>query len=78
VWRVDDVGIRLAVVFVPAGHPLPTEPDKWHMHPRKVNADGIPEAFGLCNVDHTHTIREFLAAEAESRELAAASPEVQP
>lgn len=64
-WRVDDLDVRLAVVFVPAGEPLPAEPTRWHMHPAETNDRGIPCAFDVCNTDHTRTVREFLAREAE-------------
>jgi hypothetical protein len=64
-WHIDDLDVRLAVVFVPAGEPLPTEPARWHMRPTQTNEDGIPVEFGVCNTDHTPTVREFLAREAE-------------
>lgn len=66
-WLVDDVDIKLAVVFVPAGQPLPEAPSRqrWHMHPAETNEHGIPVAFDVCNTDHTNTVREFLAREAE-------------
>lgn len=65
IWRVDDVGIKLAVQFVPAGEQMPDEPTKWHLHPETTDERGIPTSFGVCNTDHTHTVREFLAREAE-------------
>lgn len=64
IWRIDDIGIKLSVVFVPEGEPLPTAPD-WHLHPEGVTAQGIPTAFGVCRFDHMPTVREFLAREAE-------------
>lgn len=78
VWRIDDADIKLAVVFVPDGEPLPTEPEKGHWHTVKRLEDGFPAALGWCNADHRVSVREWLVAEAESRELAASSPEVQP
>lgn len=68
VWRVNDVDIRLAVQFVPNGEPLPTAPEKGHWHTVERTEDGFPAASGWCNYDHTVSIREWLAAEAESRE----------
>lgn len=65
IWRVDDVPIKLAVVFVPEGEPLPDGPDGWHMHPTESNADGVPSEFAVCNINHTHSVREFLARQAE-------------
>lgn len=69
-WRVDDLDVRIAVVFVPAGQPLPEAPSRtrWHMHPAETNNCGIPTAFDVCNTDHTNTVREFLAREAEERQ----------
>lgn len=67
-WSVDDLDVRIAVAFVPAGEPLPDAPARWHMHPTQTNADGIPTEFGVCNTDHIHAVREFLAREAEERE----------
>lgn len=64
-WHIDDLNVRIAVVFVPAGEPLPDAPARWHMHPTQTNADGIPTEFGVCNTDHIHAVREFLAREAE-------------
>ncbi len=64
-WGVDSLDIRSAVVFVPAGEPLPEGPTRWHMHPTETNERGAPVAFGLCKTDHTHSVREFLAREAE-------------
>lgn len=66
-WLVDDLDIRFAVVFVPAGQPLPEAPSRtrWHMHPATTDERGIPTAFDVCNTDHTNTVREILAREAE-------------
>lgn len=64
-WLVDDADIKLAAVFVPAGEPLPGAPVRWHMHPADCDESGIPTAYDVCNLDHTHTVREFLAREAE-------------
>ena len=64
-WTIDDIDIRLTVVFVPEGEPLPEAPTRWHMHPAETAERGIPTAFAVCNTDHTHTVREFLAREAE-------------
>lgn len=64
-FLVDDIDIRLAVVFVPEGEPLPSAPARWHMHPAETNERGIPCAFAVCNTDHTQSVREFLAREAE-------------
>lgn len=65
VWSIDDVYVKRAVVFVPAGEPLPEGPAKWHMHPTQTTGDGIPTEFAVCNLSHIHTVREFLAREAE-------------
>jgi len=67
IWRIDDIDIKRAVVFVPAGQPLPEAPSRtrWHMHPAAADDRGIPTAFDVCDTDHTHTVREFLAREAE-------------
>ena len=64
-WSVDDADIKRSLVFVPAGEPLPEAPARWHMHPAETNGRGIPTAFDVCNTDHTHTVREWLAREAE-------------
>lgn len=66
IWTVDDLDVRLAVVFVPDGEPLPRAPTRWHMHPTGEDAAGIPNSYALCNIDHTHTVREFLARQAET------------
>ncbi len=65
IWRVNDVDIKLAVVFVPKGEPLPDAPTRWHMHTAETNDRGTPTAFAVCNTDHIHTVREWLAREAE-------------
>lgn len=64
-WTVDDINIRLTIVFVPEGEPLPAAATRWHLHPAETNERGIPVAFDVCNTDHTDTVREFLAREAE-------------
>lgn len=64
-WSVGDVHVKLSARFVPAGEPLPAEPTKWHMHPETTDERGIPTSFGICRDDHTHTVREFLAREAQ-------------
>lgn len=64
-WRVDDVDIKFALVFVPEGEPLPEAPARWHMHLAETDERGIPTAFDVCNTDHTNAVREFLAREAE-------------
>lgn len=64
-WSVDDADIKHALVFVPEGDPLPEAPARWHMHPAEMTERGTPVAFGLCKTDHTQTVREFLAREAE-------------
>lgn len=65
IWSVDDIGLKLAVVFVPVGEPLPDAPARWHMHPSGEDTNGIPSSYALCNITHTHSVREFLAREAE-------------
>lgn len=62
---VDDIDIKFALAFVPAGEPLPKAPSCWHMHPTETNDSGIPTAFDVCNTDHTHTVRQWLAQQAE-------------
>ena len=70
IWRVDDIDIREAVRFVPEGESLPTGPEgKWHTHITEVR-DGYPVELGLCRDDHVTSVRAYLAAEAESREVA--------
>ncbi len=64
-WSVGDVDIKFALVFVPAGEPLPEAPARRHMHPAETSECDIPLAFTVCNTDHTHTVREFLARQAE-------------
>jgi len=64
-WSVDDADIKLAAVFVPAGEPLPEAPARWHLHPTDRDEHGIPVAYAVCKTDHTHTVREHLAREAE-------------
>jgi len=68
IWRIDDIYIKKAVRFVPDGEPLPDEPNKWHTHESEQAADGFPGALAICNSNHMHSVREYLAAEAESRE----------
>jgi hypothetical protein len=46
------------------------EPDKWHMHETEWTAEGFPIQLAICNSNHMHSVREYLAAEAESREVA--------
>jgi hypothetical protein len=58
-WTVDDYLLRGAVRFVPEGEPLPEGPQRWHLH-----REGR-EQVGLCRISHTHSIREFLARDAE-------------
>lgn len=67
-WWVDDFSIRGAVVFVAEDEVLPAAPAKSHWHTTKTAADGFPIALGWCRADHMLSIRDFLAAEAESRE----------
>jgi hypothetical protein len=69
-WRIDDIYIKKACRFVPEGEPLPVEPDKWHMHETEWTAEGFPIQLAICNSNHMHSVREYLAAEAESREVA--------
>jgi hypothetical protein len=64
-WSVDDVHVKLAVRFVAESEILPAEPAKWHLHPETTGEHGIPTSFGICNLDHAHTVRDFLAREAE-------------
>lgn len=68
-WWVDDFSIRSAVRFVPSGEDLPAAPAKSHWHTTETDETGFPIALGWCRADHLPSIREFLAAEAESREL---------
>lgn len=65
IWSINDIPLKLAVVFVPEGEPLPEAPTRWHMHPTSEDADGIPSSYALCNINHTHSVREFLARQAE-------------
>jgi hypothetical protein len=67
-WFVDDFDIKAAVRFVPASEELPAAPAKPHWHTTETNEDGFPIALGWCRSDHMPSVREFLAAEAESRE----------
>lgn len=70
-WRVDDVDIKAALVFVPEGEPLPVAPESWHWHVKEtIPGTPVPASVGICNADHSHSVREFLAAEAESRQAA--------
>lgn len=74
-WWVDDVDIRAAIVFVPAGEPLPAAPEAWHSHViETIPGTHFPAALGFCRVDHAASVRAFLAAEAESRELVGTDP----
>ncbi len=65
IFSVDDVHVKLSVRFVPDGEPLPTEPARWRLHPETTDGRGIPTSFGACREDHTHTVREWLAREAQ-------------
>ena len=58
-WSVDDVGVKAALRFVPEGEPPPTGPGEWRM-----DRTG-PASFDVCRDDHTPTVREWLAREAQ-------------
>lgn len=58
-WSVDDLGVKGALQFVPAGEPLPAGPAGWHLD------RDTATSYGVCRADHTPTVREFLAREAE-------------
>lgn len=64
-WRIDDIAIRAAVHFVADGEPLPTEPAKPHWHETTHDKHGTPTGLGWCQVDHTPSIRDWLARGAE-------------
>lgn len=64
-WGIDSIDIKNAVRFVPEGEELPAGPNRWHWHPNRTDGDGAIAAFDLCRDDHSHTVREFLAREAE-------------
>ncbi|GHH57490.1 hypothetical protein [Lentzea cavernae] len=64
-WTVDSLDVRSALVFVAEGEPLPEGPTRWHLDPTGTDERGIPSAFDLCRTDHTQTVREWLARQAE-------------
>lgn len=64
-WGIDSVSIKRACRFIPAGEPLPTEPDRPHWHTTRRDENGFPVELVWCPADHMPSVREWLAADAE-------------